>query len=94
MSNDKPLKSKLFKLKKWLKIPEAAKHLSVMFDEEVTEADVLMLGLDRHLKLSVNFVNHTRAKRGAKFLSFEEWEMKFRKLLPGKMQVSWPEMIA
>ena len=59
MSNKQTsIKSKLFKLKKWLTIPETAKHLSIMFGEEVQEADVLRLGLDRHLKLSVNFVNH------------------------------------
>lgn len=75
-----PIKSKLFKLKKWLTIPETAKHLSIMFGEEVAEADVLRLGLDRHLKLSVNFVNHAYAKRGDKFLPFDEWEEKFRKM--------------
>ena len=56
--------SKLFKLKKWLTVPEAASHLSSVFEEEVTEADVLRLVLDNHLKLSVKFVNGTRAKPG------------------------------
>ena len=74
------IKSKLFKLKKWLTIPETAKHLSIMFGEEVQEVDVLRLGLDRHLKLSVNFGNHGHAKRGDKFLPFDEWEEKFRKI--------------
>ncbi len=73
-------KSKLFQLKNWLTIPEAAKYLSIMFGEEVNESDVLRLALDRHLKLSVNFVNHAHAKRGEKFLPFEEWETKFRKM--------------
>jgi len=72
------IKSRLFKLKEWLTIPETAKHLSIMFGEDVTEADVLRLGLDRHLKLSVNFVNHAHAKRGDKFLPFDEWEVKLR----------------
>ncbi len=81
MSNKQTsIKSKLFKLKKWLTIPETAKHLSIMFGEEVQEADVLRLGLDRHLKLSVNFVNHAHAKRGDKFLPFDEWEEKLRKM--------------
>lgn len=75
-----PVKSRLFKLKEWLTIPEAANHLSIMFGEEVKEADVLRLGLDRHLKLSVNFVNHAHAKRGDKFLPFDEWEAKLRKM--------------
>jgi hypothetical protein len=47
--------SKLFKLKKWLTITEAAKHLSILFEEEVSEADVLRLCLDGRLKLSIYF---------------------------------------
>ena len=53
--------SKLFKLKQWLTIPDAAKHLSLVFDEEVTQADVLRLALDGHLSLSVRLVNHVIA---------------------------------
>ena len=56
--------NKLFKLKKWLTVPEAARHLSIVFGEEISEADVLRLALDGHLKLSVNFVNHSQAKPG------------------------------
>lgn len=56
--------SKLLRFKEWLTVPEAAKHLSAICEEEVSEADVLRLALDGHLKLSVNFVNHTYAKRG------------------------------
>lgn len=44
----------LYRLKKWLTVPDAAAHLSIAFGEEVTEADVLRLGLDGHLTLSVN----------------------------------------
>ena len=78
MTNDKSFnKSKLFKLKKWLTIPETADHLSIVFGEKVKEADVLRLALDGHLKLSVNFVNHARARRGEKMLPFDEWKEKF-----------------
>lgn len=49
--------SKLLKLKKWLTIPEAAERLSNTLEDKVTEADVLRLGLDNHLKLSVLFVD-------------------------------------
>jgi hypothetical protein len=63
--------SKLFKLKKWLTLSEAARHLSIVFGEEVAKADVLRLALDRHLKLSVNFVNHARARCG-KVVPMEE----------------------
>jgi hypothetical protein len=81
MSNKKTyIKSKLFNLKKWLLVPEVARYLSILFGEEVTEADVLRLGLDGHLKLSVNFVNHAKAKCGDKFLPIEEWEAKFREI--------------
>ena len=55
---------KLFKLKKWLTVPETARHLSIVFGEEVSEADVLRFTLDRHLKLSVNFVNHAKGMFG------------------------------
>jgi hypothetical protein len=68
-------KSKLLNLRKWLTIPEAAKHLSILFKEEVCEADVLRLALDKHLMLSVDFVNHTYARCG-KIVSEEDtiWE--------------------
>jgi hypothetical protein len=56
--------SKLFNLKKWLTIDEAASHLSGVFSESVSSSDVLRLGLDRHLTLSVNFVNEAFAKVG------------------------------
>lgn len=41
----------LFQLKAWLSLEEAAKHLTIVFGENVTEIDVLRLGLDGHLKL-------------------------------------------
>lgn len=53
---------KLFNLKEWLTTQEAAKYLSILFNEDVSEADVLRLGLDGHLTLSVNFVNHARGR--------------------------------
>jgi hypothetical protein len=55
---------KLLNLKSWLTVSDAAAHLGVLFDEDVSEADVLRLGLDRHLKLSVNFVNHAYGRPG------------------------------
>ena len=56
--------SKLFKLKQWLTIEETAKHLSREWREPVSDADVLQLGLDDVLKLSVNFVNPVPAMCG------------------------------
>lgn len=54
--------SKLFKLKKWLTVPDAAKHLAIVFGEEVTEADVLRFALDGDLRLSVHLVNGAFAR--------------------------------
>lgn len=73
MSKHNLNKSKLLKLKEWLTVPEAARHLSNILDEEVSEADVLRLALDGHLKLSVNFVNYAMARAG-KVVSEEDVE--------------------
>lgn len=54
--------SKLFKLKEWLTLADAARHLSIVFGEQVTEADLLRLGLDGRLRLSVHFVNKARGR--------------------------------
>ena len=56
--------NKLLKLKEWLTLADAAKRLAVVFDEAVTEADVLQLGLDGRLKLSVLFACPPAAWRG------------------------------
>lgn len=55
---------KLFNLKEWLTVADAARHLSIAFGEDVTEADVLRLALDKRLRLSVYFVNHAKARVG------------------------------
>lgn len=65
---------KLYQLKKWLTIEDTARHLSIVFGEPVSEADVLQLGLDGYLKLSVYFVNGAVAKRG-KVVSYEQAKM-------------------
>lgn len=54
--------NKLFKLKEWLTIDDAARHMSCFFEETVSEADVLRLALDGHLKLSVFLVNGAYAR--------------------------------
>ena len=64
---------KLFNLKEWLTVADAARHLSIVFGEEVTEADVLRLALDGRLRLSVHFVNHAKARSG-KVIPWEETE--------------------
>ncbi|MGT2476523.1 hypothetical protein [Paraburkholderia terrae] len=67
--------SKLFKLREWLTVDEAARHLSVVVSEQVTSSDILRLALDGHLVLSANFVNHARAKRG-KVVGLEDAELR------------------
>lgn len=56
--------SKLFKLKKWLTVSEAARYLSSVFSEEISEADVFRLALDGELVLSVYFVESLEGKLG------------------------------
>jgi hypothetical protein len=55
---------KLLNLKEWVTVPEAARHLSLLFGEDVSEADVLRLALDGKLKLSINLVNRAPCLRG------------------------------
>lgn len=62
---------KLFKLKQWLTLEESASHLSALFEEAVTVADVLRLALDGHLTISVYLVNHAAARLG-KVVPFKE----------------------
>lgn len=63
--------SKIYRFREWLTIPETARRMSISFDDDVTEADVLRLALDRRLQLSVNFVNHAKARCG-KVITWEE----------------------
>jgi hypothetical protein len=81
---------KLLSLKKWLTTAEAASHLSLVWKETVSEADVLRLALDGHLKLSVSFVNHARGRRGtivpieqARTFEMPAAGLPFAKLPPG-----------
>ena len=55
---------KLFKLKQWLTVEDAAKHLSIVFGEDVSVADLYRLALDLELTLSVRFVNGTHGRAG------------------------------
>jgi hypothetical protein len=52
---------KLLKLRDWLTVPDAARHLSILLGDEVTEAHVLRFALHGRLTLSVDFVNITPA---------------------------------
>jgi hypothetical protein len=56
--------SKLLKFKEWVALPEAARHLSNSFGEEVSEADVLRFALGGHLTISVLFMDPNPAVCG------------------------------
>jgi hypothetical protein len=60
-----PQMKRLLNFKQWLTVADAARHLSILLGEEVTEADVLRLALDEHLMLSVHFVNHASGRCGS-----------------------------
>ena len=60
--------SKLSPQKDWLTTIETAKSIALTIGEEVSEADVLKLGLDGKLPLSVNFVNGVVAREGRRVL--------------------------
>lgn len=55
--------SKLFVLKEWYSLPDAAERLSISFDEDVTEADVLQLALEGRIRLSLQILNNVYARR-------------------------------
>lgn len=65
--------SKLLKIKDWLTVPDAAKCLTSLLEENVTESDLLYFALNRKIRLSVFFVNPTRARLGKKILLSEAY---------------------
>lgn len=71
--------SKVLRLKQWVTIAEAATHISGILNENVSESDVLQFALNSQLRLSVNFVNHTKARCG---------------IIVGAKDVTWKEMPA
>ena len=77
---------KLFNLKQWLTVAEAARHLSILFGEDVSEADILRLALDGELLLSVHFLNKVRCSMGlvVKIFSDSATELFDDRLLNGK----------
>ena len=70
--------SKLLKLKEWVTVPDAARHLSITLGEEVSEADILRLALDGRMVLSVNFVNDAVVRPVKIFFSEEEFRTALR----------------
>lgn len=74
--------SKLLSLKEWLTLDEAAAHLSAVFSEAVSVADLYRFALAGHLILSANFVNHGRANIGKKMAIREAGF----KMMPGLLE--------
>lgn len=56
--------SKLLRFKKWMTLTEAANHLSNAMGEQVEVTDLLQMALDKHIKISVDLVNHAKANIG------------------------------
>lgn len=71
--------SKLLKMKEWVTLEKAAQYISALLDEEVSVADVLLFGLDGHLRLSVN-IGYAKAKK-AEFCNEHELSMKLSEML-------------
>ena len=67
--------SKLFRLKEWVTIPDAAKYLSQFLNEPVTVPDILQVALDGHIKISVDFPNRAKARLG-RVVPFKEVPMR------------------
>lgn len=55
--------NKILQFKQWLTLDDAAKQLSTMLDDEVTDADILQLCLERQLTLSVHLINQAQGRR-------------------------------
>ncbi len=66
--------SRIFNLKKWLTLPEAADHLSSALSEPVSVPDILRLALEGHIVISANFVNHCHVTLGRK-VAIEEAQL-------------------
>lgn len=84
--------SKLLGFREWVTLPDAAAYLTHELSEPVREADVVRLGLDSMLQLSVHFVNQAMARVGV----LPEGEFLVDDF--GQLSITWrrdkPEVIA
>lgn len=53
---------RLFHLKKWVTLNDAARRLSTLLDEAITAGDVLQLAIDGHLRISLRLINGAVAR--------------------------------
>src|SRR5690242_5464364 len=63
----KPSISPLLDLKGWLTVAQAAQHLTAMIGGDVSEADILQLGLEQQVPLSMRFLSRPYALRHRHF---------------------------
>jgi len=80
--------SKLFSLKEWLSLADAAKRLSTSFGEEVTEADIIQLALEGRLRLSLQILGYVYAHRAYKKLESEVEYEEIEYTLPPELDPS------
>lgn len=62
---------KIYKLKKWLSLDEVAKRLSLETKDDITKGDVLQLGIDGELRISIRIPIDVTAKK-CEFIKMEE----------------------
>lgn len=86
--------SKIFTLRDWIYLPDAARHLTERFNEPVTEQDVLTLALEGRLTLSIRFQSQVAVRRvervnerpqgslGGTYLSIGQEPVQFLQLSP------------
>jgi hypothetical protein len=53
---------KLIKFKNWLTLDEASAYLSSVLEEAVMPVDIVQLGLDGYIRLSLNFLSNFPAR--------------------------------
>jgi hypothetical protein len=63
--------SRVFRMRDWVSLEEAAKHLSTVFQEEVSDIDILGLGLGDKIRLSVR-IDAPTLMRLCKFITLSE----------------------
>ncbi|MBB3190661.1 hypothetical protein [Halomonas cerina] len=58
------MQSRLYRLKSWLTLEDAASHLSTLLSEKVGVSDLLQLALEGQLIISVNLIGGVKVKKG------------------------------
>jgi hypothetical protein len=67
---------KLYKLKEWYSLEDAAKRLTLTLNEEITVKDILQLFIEGHLELSW-YMRNIHAQKVAPYTKILNWDKKF-----------------